>query len=170
MGEGAPPSRGVIGDRLDHLIKELHPPGRPPFSEREIARKMAEKAEPDVPTLTHASISNIRNGTTKNPGVDSLRALAKFFGVPVAYFLDDNVAEVTDRRMREIKEGAERARASDELAEVLEDNDVRAIAFRLNGLSTKALRGIRGIVEGARDSEGLPQVEEKTTWRRRSRS
>ncbi|MER7507976.1 helix-turn-helix transcriptional regulator [Streptomyces lavendulae] len=166
MGEEAHIDRGVIADRLDHLIKELHPAGKEPFSPREIARRIQEAAQEGDPTLTHASISNIRNGTTRNPGVDSLRALAKFFGVPVAYFLDDHVAEVTDRRMKEIKESAERAQATDDLAKVMEDGDVRAIAFRLNGLSAKALQGIRGIVEGVRDSEGLPRVKERRSRRR----
>lgn len=162
MGKDAPPSRGVIGDRLDHLIREVHPKDRDPFSEREIARRMAEKAAPGEPTLTHASISNIRNGTTRNPGVDSLRALAKFFGVPVAYFLDDDVAEVTDRRMAELKAAAERAREVESLAQVLEDNDVRAIAFRLNDLSTASLHKIAGFVEGMRASEGLADVTDRT--------
>ncbi|MEV7726317.1 XRE family transcriptional regulator [Streptomyces sp. NPDC101733] len=168
MGEDAQGPH-TIARRLDHLMKELHPPGRGPFNYREIEARIKETAGPGDPTVTHATVNNIHTEKVTNPSVDSLRALAKFYGVPVSYFFDDSVAETTDRRMRELKEGAELARASDDLADVLQDGNVRAIAFRLKGLSAKALRGIQGVVEGARDSEGLPAVEEKAARRGRRR-
>lgn len=167
MGEQEPV--GQIALRLRHLVQELHPPGRGPFSTREIEAAIKETARPGDPTPSHATINNIYSDKVRNPSVDTLVALAKFFGVPVTYFLDSEVAQVTDRRMREIKEDASRAKAGDELAAVLEDNNIREIAFRLNGLSAKALTGIRGVVEGARDVEGLPAVEEKSGWLRRRR-
>ncbi|WP_424217044.1 helix-turn-helix domain-containing protein (plasmid) [Streptomyces sp. BI20] len=154
-GPGVP---GVIAERLERLIAELHPPDRGPYSDREIARRVQAAAGPGDPTITHASISNIRNGTVRAPSIDKLAALAKHFGVPVSYFIDDDVAAATDKRLLELKESAAQARAADELAEVLEDQNVRAIAFRLAGLSTRTLRGIRTIVEGFRDTEGLPKI------------
>lgn len=110
------------------------------------------------PTVSHGTIQNIRSGRVTNPGVESLQAIARFFGVTTAYFTDDAVAEVTIARIREIRESGERAKASDELADALEDQQVRAVAFRLGGLSSNALRGIKGIVEGFREAEGLPAV------------
>ncbi|WP_199921486.1 hypothetical protein [Streptomyces rimosus] len=91
--------------------------------------------------------------------MDSLRALGDFFGVGARYFLDDETTAAVDARIRNIREETERADAGDELADVLEDKDVRAVAFRLRGLSANALRGIKSIVEGARQAEGLPKVE-----------
>ncbi|WP_327302947.1 helix-turn-helix transcriptional regulator [Streptomyces sp. NBC_01298] len=167
MGDRAHIGEGFMARRLAHLIAELHPAGRGPYTPREIEDLIKKSAGPGDPTVTHATIANIRTGKVTNPSLDSMRALAKFFGVSTSYFVDEEVAEATDRRMREIKEGVELAKASDDLAEVLEDSHVRAIAFRLRGLSAKTLKGIQGMVEGARDLEGLPAVDEKPGRRRK---
>ncbi|MFF7637292.1 helix-turn-helix domain-containing protein [Kitasatospora sp. NPDC008050] len=47
---------------------------------------------------------------------------------------------------------------ADELADVLADSDIRAVAFRLAGLSPRALKGLRAIVDQVRAVEGLPEV------------
>ncbi|GAB2740972.1 hypothetical protein GCM10010442_71580 [Kitasatospora kifunensis] len=57
---------------------------------------------------------------------------------------------------------------ADELADVLADSDIRAVAFRLAGLSPRALKGLRAIVDQVREVEGLPEVGR--TKRGRSRS
>lgn len=159
--------RGPIGDRLDHLIRTLHPKGRGPYSYQEIADAIRDQAKPGDPTVSHGTIHSLHTGKGRNPSVDTLRALGKFFGVGPNYFLDDAVAARTDARIRELREGAEQAEASRELADVLENNQVRAVAFRLSGLSAAALRGIKTIVDGARQVEGLPQVDPAPDPRRR---
>ncbi|MEU7162724.1 hypothetical protein AB0A98_40895, partial [Streptomyces chrestomyceticus] len=78
-------------------------------------------------------------GKVSNPSVDSLRALGDLFGVGARYFLDDEAAAAVDAHIREIQDGAEGARAGNDLADALEDKDVRAVAFRLRGLSANAL-------------------------------
>ncbi|WP_406340284.1 helix-turn-helix domain-containing protein [Streptomyces sp. NBC_00648] len=159
MPEESLVGQGAIARRLDYLIRELHPAGRGPYSYVELADLIRQRASLDNgPTVSHGTIQNIRSGRVTNPGVESLQAIARFFGVTTAYFTDDAVAEVTISRIREIRESGERAKASDELADALEDQQVRAVAFRLGGLSSNALRGIKGIVEGFREAEGLPAV------------
>lgn len=100
MGESTPVGRGLIAERLDALILSRHPDGRGPGSEREIARRSREhaKTHPGAPTISHQTVANIRDGAVKNPGVDSLRALANVFGVRLGFFLeeDDPSAHATD--------------------------------------------------------------------------
>ncbi|MDJ0383251.1 helix-turn-helix domain-containing protein [Streptomyces sp. G-G2] len=161
MSKEAPASR-TIGEKLDYLIKALHPQGRGPYVSREIEALIKQRAADGDPTVTHATISNIRSGKITNPGADSLRALASFFGVPVGYFFDDAVSGPIDERIREIKGDVDRAAAGEDLANALEDKEVRAVLFRLGGLSTTALRGIKGMVDTYRAAEGLPRVNSKT--------
>jgi transcriptional regulator with XRE-family HTH domain len=91
MGESTPGGRGLIAERLDALIRAGHAAGGGPRSEREIARISREhaKAHPGAPTVSHQTVANIRDGVVRNPGVDSLRALANVFGVKLGYFLEE---------------------------------------------------------------------------------
>ncbi|MEW1660635.1 XRE family transcriptional regulator [Streptomyces sp. NPDC093707] len=169
MGAEIPSGRRTIAQVLDYLIRELHPKGRGPYTYAEIAHLIRQRAGEGAPTVSHGTIQSIRTGKVTNPGVDSLRALADFFGVPVTVFFDEAVFDQVEERIREIKDDVDRASAGDELADVLEDKEARAVAFRLSGLSAKSLRGIKGIVEGFRTAEGLPEVETKATKRNRRR-
>ncbi|MCX4747846.1 helix-turn-helix domain-containing protein [Kitasatospora sp. NBC_01287] len=168
--EQAQDSRRTIAQKLDHLFQQIHPAGRGPFSYHEVAHAIREQAGPTGPTVSHGTLQQIRTGAKTNPTVKTLEAIAAFFGVPAAYFLDDTVAERVDARVRELKAGAlppaaagARAAAvpagpADELADVLADSNIRAVAFRLAGLSPRALKGLRAIVDQVREVEGLPEV------------
>ncbi|MGF1428952.1 helix-turn-helix domain-containing protein [Kitasatospora sp. LaBMicrA B282] len=176
MPEQAQDRRCTIAERLDHLFREIHPAGRGPFSYHEVAQAIRQQAGPEGPTVSHGTLQQIRTGTKTNPTVRTLEAIAAFFGVPTAYFLDDTVAERVDARVQELKAGvvvegaaasegaapggaAPAAKASaDELADVLADSNIRAVAFRLAGLSPRALKGLRAIIDQVRAVEGLPEV------------
>ncbi|MFD8316279.1 MULTISPECIES: XRE family transcriptional regulator [Kitasatospora] len=168
MGEDALVGTGTLAQRLDYLIRTLHPEGRGPYGYIELADLIKKNAAADDgPTVSHGTIQSIRSGKVTNPGVDSLRALASFFGVPTGYFTDDEVAEVVVARIEEIRDGADKAAAGDELATVLEDQQVRALTLRLGGLSKKALKAITSVVDGVRAGEGLPAVPEANARKRR---
>src|SRR4051794_8419833 len=94
MGENTPRGRGTIADRLNWLIENVHPQGRGPYRYDEIARLSREyAAQHGGPTVSHQTVLNIRNGRVTNPGVDSLRALANVYAVPVTYFLESGPEE-----------------------------------------------------------------------------
>jgi transcriptional regulator with XRE-family HTH domain len=153
--------RRSLADRLDHLFREIHPAGRGPFSYHEVAQAIREQAGPDGPTVSHGTLQQIRTGAKTNPTVKTLEAIAAFFGVPTAYFLDDTVADKVDARVRELKAGRAASlpeQESEELADMLADRNVRAVAFRLAGLSPRALKGLRSIIDQVREVEGLPDV------------
>ncbi|MFI0742517.1 XRE family transcriptional regulator [Streptomyces sp. NPDC021100] len=180
MGDEAPAEQGTIARKLAFLISTVHPSGRGPYSYAELERLIKQQAGADGPTVSGSAIQAIATGRVSNPGIQALKALAKFFGVPVGYFVDDETHEDKERarkleeRLRELRAELDRAQAAAELAQVLEDAQARAIAARLGGLSAKTLQGIKLMVESARQVEGLPAAEEDIEgtkrWQRRRRA
>ncbi|MCC9312368.1 helix-turn-helix domain-containing protein [Kitasatospora sp. RB6PN24] len=161
------PAPRSLAERLDHLFQVIHPADRGPFSYHEVAQAIREQAGTDGPTVSHGTLQQIRTGAKTNPTIKTLEAIAAFFGVPAAYFLDDTVADRVDARLRELKAAATQSGRpvrlpadprQDELADVLADSNIRAVAFRLAGLSPRALKGLRAIVDQVRAVEGLPEV------------
>ncbi|MFJ5952583.1 helix-turn-helix domain-containing protein [Streptomyces noursei] len=89
MGE-TPSRQGTIADRLNWLIEHRHPDGTGPSTYDEIAKLSKEyAAKGGGPTISHQTVLNIRSGKVTNPGVDSLRALARVFQVQVSYLLGE---------------------------------------------------------------------------------
>ncbi|MCK1795564.1 XRE family transcriptional regulator [Streptomyces sp. XM4193] len=157
MASGANGARRTIADKLDHLIRVVHPSGRGPLSYMEIAEAIKEKAGAEGPTVSHATIQKIRKGEITDPKISTLTVIAGFFGVPVAYFIDDSVTERVDAKIDKVKKRIELSRAERDLVAALGDNDVRDVAVRMNGLSVASLHAIRGVIDQARRLEGLPE-------------
>jgi hypothetical protein len=72
-----------------------------------------------------------------------LEALASFFGVPPAYFLDDEATAKVDAEL--------------DLLNAMRELGVHTVALRLAGLSAKSLQSIAEVVERVRELEGLPR-------------
>ncbi|MFI8275799.1 hypothetical protein ACIGBH_12960 [Streptomyces sp. NPDC085929] len=53
----------------------------------------------------------------------------------------------------------DKAAAADAFAQVLEDEQVKAAAFRLSGLSAGSMRSVTGLIKLLRKAEGLPDVK-----------
>jgi transcriptional regulator with XRE-family HTH domain len=136
-----PESSSVLAHRLEHLFRTVHPKDRGPYTLREVAEGINEAAGEQV--ISKAYLSQLRNGTRTRVGHDKLVGIAKFFGVDVAYFTDEEVAERTDDQL--------------EVAAAMRDQDVRNLALRAAGLSPRTLKSILDMVENARQIEGLPE-------------
>lgn len=140
----SPPDHGTHGHsalaaRLKRLFETVHPPGRGPYSNEEVARAIrAEGGD-----ISRAYLSYLRNGDRDNPTLQHLEALARFFGVPPAYFFDDGVAAETDAQL--------------EIVAALQDIGVRSVALRVAGLSQKGLHAVSAMIEEVRVLEGLPR-------------
>ncbi len=78
-----------FAERLAHLIATVHPPDRKPYSYREIAHGVAEQTGV---TMSATHVQQLAVGARKDPKRSHIQALAQFFGVPVTYFFDDDVA------------------------------------------------------------------------------
>lgn len=133
---------GSFADRLNYLFDTVHPAVRKPFSNPEVAAAITEAGEPITPQYLWL----LRNGKRDNPTRRHLAALAKFFGVPGAYFLDDVVAEAVTEQLT--------------LLAAARDADVREIMMRSNDLSppdrATILRIMNGLAGDGKDGAGGP--------------
>jgi transcriptional regulator with XRE-family HTH domain len=118
-----------IAEKLDRLFQQIRPAGEAEFSYMAVAE--AIRAEQGVP-ISHTYIWQLRTGRRANPTVAHLSALAAFFGVPVAYFLDDEQARKIDDQL--------------ELLARLRDAQVTEIALRAADVSERSREAIGEIV------------------------
>ncbi|MFI0722097.1 Secondary metabolite protein [Streptomyces sp. NPDC021224] len=132
----------AFAELLDYLFQEVHPPGRGPYTYAEVAHGIRNTAGV---TISPSAIQQLRTGTKANPKLQTIRALAGFFGVPAGYFFDEGVAE--------------RTRAEIQLVAAMRDQKVRRVALRANGLSPSSLQMLSTVIEQARRLEGLPGDE-----------
>ncbi|GIH26572.1 XRE family transcriptional regulator [Acrocarpospora phusangensis] len=127
-----------LADKLDRLFRSVHPPDRGEYTFEEVAAAL--RAE-DGPTISATYVWQLRKGIRDNPTKRHLEALAKFFGVPPAYFFDETATERIDAELA--------------LLNAMRDASVRQIALRAAGLSPKSLNAITEMVERVRELEGL---------------
>lgn len=132
-------AQGLIAQRLNHLFETVHPPGRGPYSLREVVD--AINADTGTKLLSAAYLSQLRTGQRTEPSHSRLAAIAKFFGVDIRYFSDDETADATDQQL--------------EFLAAMRDSGVRAVAIRAAGLSDTALEAVKALIDNARRLEGL---------------
>jgi len=137
---GQPQGR-TFAAKLDVLFRTVHPSGGE-YTHDEVARAIKGAGGP---TISATYVWQLRKGLRDNPTKNHIEALATFFGVPPAYFLDDAVAERIDAEL--------------ELLVSLRDASVRQVALRASGLSPDSLRAIVDMIEQVRRLEGLPPGE-----------
>lgn len=112
------------------MFASVHPAGRGPYSNDEVAAAIQEQGGP---TISGTYIWLLRKGQRDNPTKKHLEALASFFGVPVAYFFEDEIATQLAPQL--------------DLLAALRDSSVREIALRVAELSPGSLDAIRGMIE-----------------------
>jgi transcriptional regulator with XRE-family HTH domain len=140
----AAPRPGSLAAKIDHLFRTVRPRDRE-FSYEEVAAAVREAGGP---TISGTYIAMLRKGVRDNPTLRHLEALARFFGVPAAYFHDEEVTRRIDSEL--------------ELLVALRDAGVKSIALRAAGLSPEGLAAIRGMVDHVRRVEGLPDDPDST--------
>ncbi|WP_406201539.1 helix-turn-helix domain-containing protein [Kitasatospora sp. NBC_01560] len=133
--------RPMLAVRLDDLFRTVRPKGRH-WTNAEVAEEL-KRASPDL-KVGGVYLSQLRTGKRSNPSPDLLAALAKFFGVSVAYFFDDQVAESVLSQVAAI--------------EALRSAGVRGIAMRAAGMKKENLQAITAIMDQYRQMQGLPPV------------
>jgi len=128
----------AFGERLNRLFEVVHPPDRGPYTNQEVAALLRERGGP---TLSHVYLWQLRTGRRDNPTRRHLEGLAGFFGVPVAYFFDDETA----------------AKVSEELEIIrrMRESGVQRVAARAAGLSPQSVEQVLATIEHIRRREGL---------------
>ncbi|MEV8070539.1 helix-turn-helix domain-containing protein [Streptomyces sp. NPDC085995] len=128
---------GSLADKLNHLFVHMKPAGRAPYSVEEVARAISADGIP----ISGSYLWLLRRGQRDNPTLRHLEGIARFFGVPPAYFFDDRVAETVNEELA--------------LLAALRDAKVQRVALRTAGLSAKSLQSISEVIERVRELEGL---------------
>ncbi|MGG8408925.1 hypothetical protein ACM614_21215 [Streptomyces sp. 12297] len=144
-GEDEPsPEAELLGRRIEYLFTYVQPLGRR-FTLQEVVDGIKEAAGPNDAKLSVGRLWALAKGKAPNPTVGTLRVLGDFFGVPLAYFIDDEVE----------------ARVSAQLALIaaMRANDVRSVALRAAAVATMSTQGIeavRSVIERARTASAPP--------------
>jgi transcriptional regulator with XRE-family HTH domain len=123
-----------IAEKLDRLFSQAEP--------SYMAVAEAIRAQQGV-SISHTYIWQLRTGRRDNPTVAHLTALATYFGVPVAYFLDD--------------EQTRRVNAQLELLQTLRAAGVTEIALRAADVSPRGRRTITELIRKVWESEQRPK-------------
>ena len=125
-----------IAEKLDRLFRELRRADQAEPSYMAVAE--AIRAGQGVP-ISHTYIWQLRTGRRDNPTVAHLTALATYFGVPVAYFLDDEQARRVDAQL--------------ELLRTLREAGVTQIALRAAGVSPRGRETINELIRKVWEAE-----------------
>lgn len=138
MPESDSATPGDLADRIDLLFRTGHAAGEPEPGYGDVAAAIAADGGPSV---GGAYLYMLRTGRRTNPRVELLAGLARYFHVPVSYFVDDETAADLGEQLR--------------LLAALRDNDVQQLALRTQGLSAGSREAVARMIEQLRHAEGL---------------
>lgn len=126
--------------KLNHLFATVRPAHGEEASYREVATAIARQGGP---TISPSYIYQLRSGIRENPTLRHVQALAKYFGVEVAYFTDDEIAEQADAQLA--------------MLAAMRDAGVRSIALRAANLSAESLVLVSDMVDLLSRMESSPR-------------
>ncbi|MFE2181077.1 XRE family transcriptional regulator [Streptomyces sp. NPDC059455] len=138
----------TLAEKLNRLFDSIRPDGPKgrAYTNGEVAEAV-KQANPSI-RVGGAYLSALRTGAKKKPSSELLTALARFFGVPTAYLLDEVTAAQTDAEI--------------ELAKVAHNLGVRQLALRALELTPEGLAAVTKIVEHVLETDGTPPKPPET--------
>jgi transcriptional regulator with XRE-family HTH domain len=139
----AQPTR-TLAERVDYLFRSVRKPNRREYSNDEVSAAIARD---QGVSLSASYLWYLRTGQRDNPTFKHLNALARFFGVPPAYFFDDDTSAQVEAELA--------------LLTAVHDAGVRDVALRASGLSAKSLDAITDMINRVRELEGLSPFRER---------
>jgi transcriptional regulator with XRE-family HTH domain len=139
----AQPPPKDLAEKLDRLLRAIHPRGRGEYTYREVADGVRQLG---LAPISGTYVWQLRTGQRTNPTMKHIEGLAAFFGVPVNYFFNDDVATRVDTEL--------------DMIVALRETPIRHIALRASGLSPESLSAITEMIEHVRRLEGLPERTE----------
>lgn len=129
-----------FASRLNKLFETVHPPGRKPHTNAEVAAALSSSGH----SISKPYLSQLRSGQRTNPSDETVAALAKFFKVNPDYFFNDIYAAKVDQDL--------------ELLSQLQGYGLRRLSSRAFDLSEESQNLLTSMAERLRASEGLPAV------------
>ena len=136
-----------FADKLNYLFATIPSPTHKSYSNDDVA--VAINSRGSDATISATYLWMLRKGQRDNPTLKHVEVLARFFGVPPAYFFDDTVTQSVAAEIKTIS--------------ALRDLDVERVALRAVGLSTRSLDSLVDIIDRIRELEGLQNVEDPTS-------
>src|SRR6478736_3684531 len=141
MADDGTPARRTLAQKVDHLFHSVRPTGGGEYSHEDVASGIRAQGGP---TISATYLWQLRKGLRDNPTKKHLEALSTFFGVPPAYFFDEDDADRIDAEL--------------EMLAAMRDRSVRQMALRASGLSERSLDAITEMIERVRQLEGLDKT------------
>lgn len=143
--DGEPQRSRTLAEKVDYLFRNVRKPDAREYSNDEVSAAIARDQGVSV---SSSYLWYLRTGQRDNPTLKHLTALARFFGVPAAYFFDDEVSG--------------RVEADLALLAAMNDAGVRGVALRAAGLSPESLRTVYEVIARVSELEGKsPRPGEK---------
>jgi hypothetical protein len=130
----------TFADRLNFLFETVHPPGRRPYSDEEVAAGISGHDQDGV-SVSATYIRMLRTGRRDNPTIKHPAGLARFFGVPSAYFFHDVITTEVAQELVVLR--------------ALKGTGAQKLALRTTGLSPKGLESIWEVIDQVRELERL---------------
>ncbi|MER0477467.1 helix-turn-helix domain-containing protein [Streptomyces sp. Edi2] len=151
-----PRQRLTVAHKLDHLLK-LH--AKPGNDDKPSYKTMAtEIAAQSGETFSGAYLWQLHRGERTNPTLRHLSALAAYFGVPVSYFTDDDVArsviDEEDLARREL----DRSMAEAGVSAVYLRGDLTALSPEGKRMAADMIRQIRALEQGTKKPPSPPRA------------
>lgn len=134
----------TLAEKVDYLFRNVRKANAREYSNDEVSAAIA--ADQGV-SVSSSYLWYLRTGQRDNPTFKHLNALAKFFGVPPAYFFDDATTTQVEAELA--------------LLTAMQDAGVRDVALRASGLSAKSLDAITDMIAHVRELEGLTPFDDK---------
>ncbi len=122
----------TLAEKVDYLFRWVHPRDRKPFTHPEVSQATG---------LSTGLLSALRSGKNANPTKETMERLAQFFGVPAAFFFDDQTADEVTAQIG--------------LVAAMRDAKVANTAARMVGLSAASVEAVIALTEQLRKIEGL---------------
>jgi transcriptional regulator with XRE-family HTH domain len=133
--------RPLLTQRLNDLFTNVRPRGKH-WTNAEVAAEL-KRVSPEL-KVGAVYLSQLRTGKRTNPSPELLAALARFFGVSVSYFFDEERAQSVLNQLA--------------VVEAMRQAGVRAVAMRAAGMKEENLTAITTIMDQYRQLQGLPPV------------
>jgi transcriptional regulator with XRE-family HTH domain len=142
----------TFAEKLQFLLDAVrHPSGRE-YNLTEIAEAINAQGQYQI---SRGYLSALKEGKKTTPSRQCVEAIASFFGVPPAYFYDEQTARWVEEEIR--------------LVAALRNSPVRHISLEAFGLSESSLRVLAETIRHLRRLEGLPESSQAPAPKRRRR-
>lgn len=128
----------TLADKINRLFETIRRQDGKEFSNEQVAAAISAGGRT---TISQSYIWQLRKATKTNPTLAHVQALATFFGVPVGYFTDDDVATEVAGKLKALEAQQQR------VSEAMGRGEVRLMAMRAGELSPEGLQQVAGLLD-----------------------